>query len=172
MSTSKAASMKQKQVSTGNSNGSTYPGSDIGVTTFNSYKDQPHATSLIGADFMRDIRCSIPQNLGCHNSLSTPCGFTIASIASSNNTSLAPPDSDVGMMLLGDTRDSNPQDFLASSLTPAGSNSLERVVNITDDLSLPQMDVHMDLLGGTSGSDNQIFVTLMPRLLHQVLKLG
>ncbi|KAI3458934.1 hypothetical protein Pfo_015597 [Paulownia fortunei] len=141
------------------SNGLTCPGSDIGVRAFSSNKDLPPPNSHNGADFVSGIRCSIPQNLGHNNGLTTPFGSNIGSTASSSNTPPPPPDSNVGMMLLGDTRGSNPQDFLASSLTPAHSYSLGRVLSFTDSLSLPHLDVHMDLLGDTSGSNSQNFVS-------------
>ncbi|GFP94348.1 protein flowering locus d [Phtheirospermum japonicum] len=127
------------------SNGSTRPDLDIGETAFSSNKDLPSTTSHNGADIMGDIGCSIPQNLGHNNALTTPCG---SNIASSSKDSLALPDSNVGMKLLGDTRDSNPQNLLARSLNPEGSNSMERVLGIMDGLS----PSHMDLLGGTNSN--------------------
>lgn len=141
------------------SNGSTCPGSDIGVRAFSNNKDRPPPNSHDGADFMSDIRCSIPQNSGHDNGLTTPFGHNIGSTASSSNNSLAPLNSNAGMMLLADRQGSSPPNILASSLIPASSNILGRVLSITDSLSLPHLDVHMDLLGDTSGSNTQNFVS-------------
>ncbi|KAK6156338.1 hypothetical protein DH2020_010586 [Rehmannia glutinosa] len=141
------------------SNDSISLGSDIGVRAFCSNTDLPTTTPDNGADFVGDIGCSIPQNLGHNNGLTAPFGSNMASTASCSNNNLAPPDLNVGMMLLGDSQGSNAQNFLASSLTAASSNDLERVLSITDSMSLPHMDAHMDLLGGTSGSNTQIFVS-------------
>lgn len=137
------------------SNGSTCPDSDIGIRAVSSNKDQPTPNSHDGADSMSESR--YPQNFGNNNGLITSLGHIIASTVSSSDNSLAPSNSDVGVMMLGDRQSSSPSNFLASTLIPASSNSLETVLSITDSLSLPHPDVHMGLPGDTSGSNSQNF---------------
>ncbi|KAL6586441.1 hypothetical protein OROMI_001429 [Orobanche minor] len=138
------------------SNGSTCPGSDIAVTACISNEGIPSTISYNGADIMDDMRCSIPQNLSNNNALASSINSNIASTASNSKNSLAPQDSDVGMMLLDDTRDSNSENFLASSSTLVGINNLDRVLAVTDGLSPSHMDVDVDVdsLGGPNSNDS------------------
>ncbi|KAH6784164.1 protein FLOWERING locus D-like protein [Perilla frutescens var. hirtella] len=139
------------------SNGPTCPDSDIGMRAVSSNKDQPPPNSHDGVDSMSESRYPIPQNLSHDNGLTTSLGHIIGSTASSSDNSLAPSNPNVGVMMLGDRQSSSPSNFLASSLIPASSNSLETVLSITDSLSLPHLDVHMSLPGDTNVSNSQNF---------------
>ncbi|KAL0317350.1 UNVERIFIED_CONTAM: protein FLOWERING LOCUS D [Sesamum angustifolium] len=139
------------------SNSSSRPGSDIGVRVSSSNGDMPPSNSHNSAVFVSHVGCSIPQNLGHNNGSTSSFGSNVGSTASGSNK--APVDSNVGMTTLGDMPSSYPQNFLASSLTPASSNSLGEALSTTNTQSLPHLDVHMDLLGDTSGSNTQNFVS-------------
>lgn len=138
-------------------NGSTISGSDNGTRAFSVNKDMPSPNLHNDADFVSDARCSIPQNSGHNNCVTTPFASNIGSTTSNINNSLAPPNSNVGIMLLDETKGSNPQSFPASSFAPAVSNGLGRVSSFTNTLYLPHLDNHMDILGDTSGSITQNF---------------
>ncbi|KAL0322151.1 UNVERIFIED_CONTAM: protein FLOWERING LOCUS D [Sesamum calycinum] len=139
------------------SNSSSRPGSDIGVRVSSSNGDMPPSNSHNSAVFVSHVGCSIPQNLGHNNGSTSSFGSNVGSTASGSNKT--PVDSNVGMTTLGDMPSSYPQNFLASSLTPASSNSLGEALSTTNTQSLPHLDVHMDLLGDTSGSNTQNFVS-------------
>ncbi|KAG8380543.1 hypothetical protein BUALT_Bualt06G0026500 [Buddleja alternifolia] len=119
-----------------NSNDSARPSSDIGVKEFSSNNDMPPPNSHDGAVFVSDTRCSIPQNLGHNNALTTPFDSNIGSTALNNS----------------------PQEStLASSCTPSSSINFGSLLNINSSPSLPNIGAHMDLMGNTSDYNNQNF---------------
>ncbi|KAL9165678.1 hypothetical protein ABFS82_06G186700 [Erythranthe guttata] len=121
------------------SNGSTCPVLDDGPRAFSSNNDLPPLNSNNDADFMSDIRSPM-QNLGLNNGLTTTFGSNNGSSALNSNSSLASHNTNAGIMLLDETRDSNPEGFSANSLY------------------LQPMDFHMSTLGDSSRSINQSFI--------------
>ncbi|XP_042036235.1 protein FLOWERING LOCUS D-like [Salvia splendens] len=130
-------------------------GSDTGVRAVLSNKNQPPPNSLDCVDWTSESTCPISQNNGHNNGIATSLGHPIGSMASCNDNSLAPPDSN-DVLILADEQSSTPSNFLASSLIPASSSSLETVLSVTDNLSLPHVDVLMGLPGDTSASNTQL----------------
>ncbi|XP_042033196.1 protein FLOWERING LOCUS D-like isoform X1 [Salvia splendens] len=130
-------------------------GSDTGVRAVMSNNDQPPPNSLDCVDSTSESTCTTSQNNGHNNGIATSLGLPIGSMASCSDNSLAPPDSN-DVLILADEQSSTPSNFLASSLIPASSSSLETVLSVTDNLSLPHVDVLMGLPGDTSASNTQL----------------
>ncbi|KAL1532152.1 protein FLOWERING LOCUS D-like isoform X1 [Salvia divinorum] len=130
-------------------------GSDTGVRALMSNMDQPPPNLHDCVESMSESTCLIPQNNGHNNGIATSLGHPIGSTASCSDNSLAPPDSN-DVLVLADEHSSTPSNFLASSLIPASSSSLETVLSVTDSMSLPHVDVLMGLPGDTSASNTQV----------------
>ncbi|KAL8538670.1 hypothetical protein ACS0TY_000618 [Phlomoides rotata] len=137
------------------SNDSNCPDSGIGLRTVSNNMDQPPPNSHDGINTTIDVTPVPPQNLGHNNGFPTPLDHIIWSTASSTINSLAPSNSNIGMMTLDDKKGPSSPNSLDSSLIPANSHSLGGVLTVTESLSLSHLDVHMDVLGDNNGSGTQ-----------------